>query len=153
MRTRPSSRLLVVDAAGCVLLFRFAHKQGALAGQAFWATPGGGLDPGESYAEAARRELFEETGIAVDDPGPEISRRLVTFRMPDGDMVEADERFFLIRRDAPALSRAGWTPLEQEVMAAHRWWSPADLRATPDQVWPEDLAGILIRAGVWPALP
>ncbi|HWI62500.1 MAG TPA: NUDIX domain-containing protein [Symbiobacteriaceae bacterium] len=30
-----------------------------------WALPGGGLEPGESLAECAEREVFEETGIRV----------------------------------------------------------------------------------------
>src|SRR5690348_760268 len=55
MRERPSARLLVLDPLDRVLLFKFEHKKGALAGQSFWATPGGGLDPGESYSQAARR--------------------------------------------------------------------------------------------------
>jgi 8-oxo-dGTP pyrophosphatase MutT (NUDIX family) len=66
VRRRPSSRLLVLDPTGCLLLFRFVHKHGALAEDTFWATPGGGLEPDETFAEAAIRELKEETGIAID---------------------------------------------------------------------------------------
>ena len=151
MRERPSSRLLVIDALERILLFRFEHKQGSLAGQRFWATPGGGLDPGESYARAACRELLEETGLMVDDPGPEVGQRIVTFQMPDGEMVRADERFFLVRIDALDISTQRWTELEREVMAVHRWWSAAELRSTVEQVWPEDLPDLLVRAGVWKA--
>jgi 8-oxo-dGTP pyrophosphatase MutT (NUDIX family) len=80
MRERPSSRLLVIDPSKRVLLFRFEHKKGALAGQNFWATPGGALDPGESYEQDACRELLEETGLSVDDPGPMVNQRIVTSR-------------------------------------------------------------------------
>ena len=149
MRERPSSRLLVIDPLQRILLFRFEHRQGALAGQEFWATPGGGLDPGESYAQAACRELLEETGLVVDDPGPEVGQRIVTFRMPDGEMVRSDERFFLVRADALAISTERWTDLERTVMAAHRWWSAAELVCTTEQVWPEDLTDLLVRIGVW----
>ena len=49
------------------------------------------LDPGENRRPL--RELLEETGLLVDDPGPEVSQRIATFQMPDGEMVRADERF------------------------------------------------------------
>ena len=149
MRERPSSRLLVIDPLQRILLFRFEHKQGPLAGQQFWATPGGALDPGESYAQAACRELLEETGLLVDDPGPEVSQRIATFQMPDGDMVRADERFFLVRVSALEISTERWTDLEREVMAVHHWWTVAELRSTTEQVWPEDLTELLVRIGVW----
>ena len=149
MRERPSSRLLVIDPLDRILLFRFEHRQGPLAGQQFWATPGGALDPGESYAQAACRELLEETGLVVDDPGPEVGQRIVTFQTPDGEMVRADERFFLVRVAAAQISTERWTDLERRVMAAHRWWSAIELRSTAEQVWPEDLADVLARAGIW----
>ncbi|MDI1364297.1 MAG: NUDIX domain-containing protein, partial [bacterium] len=97
MRARPSSRLLVVVQESRLLLFRFEHKAGPLAGQAFWATPGEGLDPGESYEVTACRELLEETGLRIDHPGPQVGRRQVTFLTPAGERVAADERFFLVR--------------------------------------------------------
>ncbi len=32
-----------------------------------WCVPGGALEPGETYKEAASREVFEEVGIKVDE--------------------------------------------------------------------------------------
>ena len=78
MRNRPSARLLVLDQEGRVLLFQFVFDDGPLAGTRYWATPGGALEPGEGYPEAARRELLEETGIAAD-VGDEVAQRDVVF--------------------------------------------------------------------------
>ena len=151
MLQRPSSRLLVVDRRDRLLLFRFEHKEGALAGQAFWATPGGGVDHGETFEKAALRELQEETGLFVDDPGPQVARRIASFALPTGEMVEADERYFLIRTEPFEVSARNWTDLERSVMVAHGWWSQADLLSSEDRVWPENLEEIMGHAGVWPA--
>jgi ADP-ribose pyrophosphatase YjhB (NUDIX family) len=151
MLQRPSSRLLVLNAAQQILLFRFEHKTGPLSGQIFWATPGGGVDEGESYEDAARRELQEEVGLEVAHPGQQIAQRTAIFTAPSGEMVEADERYFVIRVGEHQVSNAGWTELEHVVMAAHRWWGQAELQSTTEQVWPEDLAGMLIDAGIWAA--
>ncbi len=151
MKQRPSARLLVVNDEGCVLLFRFEHKSGALAGDVFWATPGGAVDDGESFEDAGRRELFEEVGLTVDDLGPQIAQRIAIFAAPSGEMVEADERYFLVRAPDDWVSNAHWTELEREVMAAHQWWTQADLLSATEQIWPEDLAAMLISARLWPA--
>lgn len=47
------------------------------------------------------------------------------------------------------ITNVNWTELEREVMAGHHWWSEADLVGSNEEVWPEDLADILIKAGVW----
>jgi ADP-ribose pyrophosphatase YjhB (NUDIX family) len=146
VRPRPSARLLVVDPAGRVLLFRFAFRSGPLAGRIFWATPGGALEPGESFVDGARRELAEETGLVIDHPGPEIARREFVMRAPEGDEVLAEERYFLVRVDPFELADAGWTELEREVMTEHRWWTPEALAAPAEQVFPQDLAEMLAAA-------
>lgn len=148
MRARPSARLLVVDPSGRILLFRFVHRNGALAGEDYWATPGGGVEDGETFEQAAIRELEEETGIRVQDIGPEVGPREFVLQLPDGARVIADERFFLVRPKDASLSRDGWTVQEAEVMADHRWWSADELVHTSATVWPENLLAMLRAATI-----
>lgn len=145
MRERPSARLIVLDPQDRVLLFLFRHREGPLAGSRFWATPGGSLEPDESYAEAARRELFEETGITAE-VGSEIGRRLVEFMMPDGEMVSADERYFLVRAQGKVDTGANPDPLERSVMADLRWWRIDEIAEAAEPVFPENLVEMILAA-------
>jgi 8-oxo-dGTP diphosphatase len=139
MRTpRPAARIFLRNVAGQILLFRFVTDDRP----PFWCTPGGALDPGESYAAAARRELFEETGIEAD-PGPEILRRVAEFTSIEGVEVTADERYFLIDTEVSDISSAGYTDLEQRVMQQWRWFGSAELRKLDEAYFPEDLAEII----------
>ena len=135
---REAARLIVVDAAGSVLLVRYRdHRAPA---RWYWATPGGAVEPGESLEEAAARELLEETGLrrAV---GPRLWRRRFRWESPRGP-VEQDETYFLARVDeaAPAVRNSSPEPIEE-----HRWWSLAALRSTAEVVFPEGLADELAR--------
>ncbi len=143
MRRRPSSRLLVIDQNNRVLLFRFVFNRGPLAGRNYWATPGGALEAGESFADAARRELFEETGILRSAIGQEVAEREFVLQLHDGEYVMAEERFFLVRIADQSVSRDHWTPIEIEVMTEHRWWSVEELTSTSEAVFPETLVTIL----------
>lgn len=143
MRRRPASRLLIIDRNNRVLLLRFMFKRGPLAGQTYWATPGGAVEPGESFADAARRELFEETGILRDAVSQQVAEREFAFQLHDGESVMAEERFFLVRVTAPSVSRDHWTPIEKEVITDYRWWSVEELTSTSEVVYPERLVAIL----------
>jgi hypothetical protein len=60
----------------------------------FWAAPGDGLGAGESYEVAACLEMQEETGFWLDDPGPQVARRMTTFQLLTGEFISADEHYF-----------------------------------------------------------
>ncbi|RFB71322.1 NUDIX domain-containing protein [Herbaspirillum sp. 3R11] len=139
MRTRCSARLIVMDATQRILLFRFEHKTGPLAGQEYWATPGGGLEHGESYEQAAVRELREETGIAMLPPDWYLAERRFTLQLPDGENVIAEERYFFVRTSNTHIRDAEWTSDERQFIVEHKWWSLEELRSTDDIVWPNEL--------------
>lgn len=135
---RPAARLLVLDPQDRLLMFRFVAGDRP----AFWATAGGACDPGESYAEAARRELREETGFDLD-PGPEIARRQVDFITLEGVAVSADERYFVIRVPRAEVLTDGHTELERRVMESWRWFTRDELADWPEQIFPEDVVAMI----------
>ncbi|WP_375398224.1 NUDIX hydrolase [uncultured Sphingomonas sp.] len=139
LAARPAARILLLDGAGRILLFRFVPGGDR---PPFWCTPGGAVEPGESYAQAARRELIEETGIDAD-PGPEIARRQVEFVTLEGVAVAADERYFLVRAEAAEIATTGHTELERRVMIEWRWFTAGEIAAEDEPVYPDDLVEMM----------
>ncbi len=73
------------------LLANKFHTEGGES--AYWATPGGGLDPHESLTDGLVREIIEETGIT-----PKLGRLLFVqqFHSDRPDRSEELEFFFLV---------------------------------------------------------
>ena len=58
-----------------------------------WCLPGGGLEPGESVAEACQREVFEETGLEV-----RVKRLVGVYSYPDQLVIynDGNKAFFVV---------------------------------------------------------
>lgn len=138
LRLRRAARLIVIDAEGRALMFRYDVP----GRPPFWVTAGGECEAGESFEDAARRELFEETGITAD-PGPQIAQMTPEFVTVEGEPVQADERFFLVRVAEARIDTAGHTALEQALMTQHRWFTLAELDDWHEAVFPVELAAMI----------
>ncbi|WP_338883109.1 NUDIX domain-containing protein [Xenorhabdus sp. TH1] len=143
MHVRCSARLLIVNPSRQVLLFRFVHTNDALAGKSYWATPGGGVEHGESFEQAAVRELKEETGILRDDVGQYVAQRTFEMKLPSGEIVLAKERFFIVLSDEDEINTSGWTDNEKSVIRRYHWWGLKELIQTQEIIYPSDITKII----------
>jgi 8-oxo-dGTP pyrophosphatase MutT (NUDIX family) len=144
---RTAVRLVVLDRRNRVLLFRIREplhpEQGTV-----WELPGGGIDPGETYVDAALRELREEAGIisAPDDIGPPTWHRRVTFQHAGMRRVQDEVVAALRIRDVvPDGDESRQLPDERETFHGFRWWSVAEVEASPERFYPGRLPALLRR--------
>lgn len=143
---RPTARVIVLDEGGRVLLFQIEDLPLPHAGDpdgerlvVFWITPGG-VEPGESFEEAARRELREETGFDPESVGPCLFEDEVLIARADRD-IRLHIRFYLARV-AGEVSLDGLDAIERSVFRAYRWWTVDELETTTETVYPPHIAAL-----------
>ena len=139
---RPTARVVLLDNRSRILLMHAVFRGASGRTHAVWFAPGGGLEPGESYEEAARRELWEETGVRTQSLGPCVWTRRValTFEGRDLDLIE---RFFVVRIEARAVRPAALTAEEKGVIAGQRWWTVAEIASSREWFAPRALAHLV----------
>ncbi len=139
---RRAGRVLVIDGAGRVLLLHGYDP--ARRDEPYWFTVGGGARPGESLAEAAARELREETGItaAPAELGEPVWHEVAEFSF-DGRRFRQEQDFFVLRVGSPEVAAAGMTDEEAAVVDGHRWWTLAELESAAEPFYPASLPALL----------
>jgi 8-oxo-dGTP diphosphatase len=138
--TAPAPTLVVGVAIVHVGRLLIARRTGPaeLAGK--WELPGGKVEPGESIAEAAVREIAEELGLPI----------VVTAELPDRYPLSAAHEMGVVRGTVA-------TPREPSLSGSHdsvQWLAASELDAAlsdPAFAWvPADVPAVMaVRAAHW----
>jgi 8-oxo-dGTP pyrophosphatase MutT (NUDIX family) len=145
VKHRPTARIMLVNEGKEVLLYK-THFDPEVQLPPRWLTPGGGIDEGETAQEAAVRELFEETGMRVDekDLGEPILVASGTWLWGDG-VHSHTYTDTIYRFDVETFSpdTSGFTQDELRDVLEIKWWNVQELLDSEEQLAPQELAAWL----------
>jgi len=131
-------RVAIFDPDGWIFMLRYDNEEVGI----HWAMPGGGIDPGESLIDAARREVAEETGWRDVEIGEELWTWEHDFTR-GGIQVRQSERILL--GHSPRRDPSGDLTVAHAAdgILAWRWWSPREVTVADEPLWPTNLAALL----------
>ncbi len=138
---RQAVRALLVDETGAALLLKYREPA---AGRLLWLAPGGGRHAGESSQDCLRRELLEETGLELAEPGALVWTRRHEFGW-NGRRVLQSEEFWLLRVARFEPSRERLTESERRILLEFGWWTADEIERSGELFIPRALAAGLRR--------
>ena len=142
MLQRNTIRILVINQGKRLLLMRVVDPTTTRLDKtyrpAFWCTIGGKIENGESIEQAATRELFEETGLTMEDVtlGPVVwyGRHQMII---SSQYVELDEKFIVATlKSNKQVVQHNFTENEKSVVTHLEWLSLPEIINHQEPVFP-----------------
>lgn len=129
---RPTARVILADPTNHILMFRFIPPH-PFPRHPAWHLPGGGIEPDETPAQAATREIHEETGITLTPHhlGPPVATNAGEWTLDDTRYHTLHTYFF---------TRIPTTTITTDDGHGHHWWTPTELHTTTERLFPPGLA-------------
>lgn len=147
-RRRLAARTIVLAPDSSTFLLRYDDVE---VGR-HWAMPGGGLEPGESFEQAATRELGEETGwtdLAAERLLCTWEHNFTRF----GEALTQYEQIFIafgpLRDPVGDLTESH----QSDEILEWRWWSLPEIASTDELMWPPTLGELIARYRQDPSVP
>lgn len=145
---REAARALVFDPQDRLLLIAYEAQRpidpSKPEDRTFWFLPGGGLEPGESHADACIRELSEEIGVFDAEIGQQVAAcngPFFLFPLPR----DARERYFVVRLPNDEVDTSRLAETEDTTVLGTRWWTLDEMESTGDRIEPAGLARVARR--------
>ena len=142
MEIRKSSRAIILNKKKQMFLFQYQFDY-LTDDEAIWITPGGGLEVGESFDDALKRELYEELGIQLKQSYKQVYYRNPIYTLKNGNQVQSEERFYLIYLNEETFLYDSWTESEKKRMLKGKWWSVEEIRISSDKFFSKDILNII----------
>lgn len=136
MNIRPTARVVVLNKDNKILLLKIKSENTHC-----WLTPGGKIEGSETAFEAAKRELFEETGITnakfFGDSHVWYYERIGTC---NGEPTFFKEHIFLAYVQETNIHFDNLMDYERDEIFGFVWWDIAEFIQKKEKLFPETLA-------------
>lgn len=141
LKTRNSVKIILLNSKNELLLLStddksIKNKDGRYNGK-FWQLVGGKIEEGETPIEAAKRELFEETGLSEEDVtfGDVVWKGELDLNMK-GSMTHINQCFIYAKTNKENVTLKNLTDEEKSVIKSLEWLSLEKIRNSDDIIYP-----------------